>query len=62
MLGQMATNIKQGQKKKNKNKRILKVIGKTLLTLTVATGASALFLWLTMDRTGLPNNKAIVNT
>ena len=58
----MVRDTKQGQKKKNKNKRILKVIGKTLLTLTVATGAAALFLWITMDRTGMPNNKAIVNT
>lgn len=49
------------KRKRSKNK-IVKTIGKTLITLTVATAGAALFLWITMDRTGRPNNKAIVNT
>ncbi len=55
---------KQNRKKhkENNSNKIVKIIVKTLLTLTVATGAAALFLWITVDRTGLPNNKAIVNT
>lgn len=58
----MATNTSNVHRKKKKKKRMLKAIGKTLLTLTIATAAAALFLWITMDRTGKPNNKAIVNT